>query len=567
LIAAGFAYVLYAVVIISLLRHTTVHGDFWIIYERLLQIPFPGNVLAPENAHSMVLPNLIWLANLYAFRGDETPLYGIALALLASVAALLLRAVFRDRRIEGAERSLLTASALAATFWLAKLQTLISAGFTIIYALPVLGLLLGVLGLTSSEGPGSRRAVRWGGAWGGALLATFSFGTGLAAWPALGWIAWARRAPGRALAIWGLGMATCAVLILMVLPRFVPEGDEGLPTLLLAPWESLKNWLQLIGSPVANTWAGIVRARESNPTLGLLSGMAGVVLAAWGLRRARRNSRDLTQVEWTGVALVLFGAGAAGMIAIARTNLFRYFSQNVFASHYLWWTACFWLGLIWLLARAGGLAPALRAPVHLILAAACLAGAWPAHTRVARQYQHERAESESIAASLAAGVPMPSFSLPLFIEHERIFRLDAALRRERLSYYARDGYRSVGDPLEKWFSPRPETESAQMRPDEIFSSILRPIQGMKISGWLTGRPADLILLTDEKRVVRGLGTFAPAWQPFSAVEGSFFTAFAPVPEPGESHQIWAVRGRECRRVVAAGRSGPTAGPGARLSPR
>ena len=85
LIAAGFGYALYAIRILFLLRYTTVHGDFWIIYDRLFQIPFPANVFVPENGHSMVVPSLIWWANMLVFRGDETPLFVIALALLISM--------------------------------------------------------------------------------------------------------------------------------------------------------------------------------------------------------------------------------------------------------------------------------------------------------------------------------------------------------------------------------------------------------------------------------------------------------------------------------------------------
>jgi hypothetical protein len=58
LLAAGFGYAIGA---LSRLHYTAVHGDFWILYDRFFEIPFPGNVLAPENGHSMVLPSLLWL--------------------------------------------------------------------------------------------------------------------------------------------------------------------------------------------------------------------------------------------------------------------------------------------------------------------------------------------------------------------------------------------------------------------------------------------------------------------------------------------------------------------------
>jgi hypothetical protein len=152
-------------------------------------------------------------------------------------------------------------------------------------------------------------------------------------------------------------------------------------------------------------------------------------------------------------------------------------------------------------------------------------------------------------ASLVSGVPFMRFYPPRFFEPRRVLGLDAALRKRQLCYYARRGYCSIGEPLDKWFNPRSETESAQMKPNHFYSSILAKDRGVRISGWLEQGQADLILLTDEKRVVRGLGRFAAGWQPFPVAEENLFVAFAPVTEPGKGFQMWAVRGRECRLVI------------------
>ena len=69
------------------------------------------------------------------------------------------------------------------------------------------------------------------------------------------------------------------------------------------------------------------------------------------------------------------------------------------------------------------------------------------------------------------------------------------------------------------------------------------------SGWLESGPADLILLTDRNRVVRGLGGFFGGLRPEPVADESFFVAFAPAPSLGEGCEIWAVRGREAHRVV------------------
>jgi hypothetical protein len=544
LVAAGFGYALHATLALYRLHYTTVHGDFWILYDRFFEIPFPGNVLAPENSHSMVLPSLLWLANMQGFHGDEAPLFVIALASLIAIAALLIGSVLRDRGRDSAESALLVVSALAATFWLAKLQILLSAGFTMICAFPILGLLLGVRSLSETAVGGSPAAIRWP-VWVGAVISSFSFGTGTAAWPALGLVAWARRAPWRSLALWCGGMLVCVLVIRGVLSRWVPDQDMAFPEIPFVPVENLSHWLQLLGSPLGNTWAGLVGAEFVDPTLALGSGIAGASLAGWGLLRAWKRRRDLTHAEWTGAALVLFAAGAAALIAIGRATTVRFFPGDQFSSRYLWWTAYFWLGVIWLLARAGAMRPALRARAHLVASVLCLAGIWPAHLGVLRGYQYERAEAEAFVASLVSGAPFTRFA-PWSIDPQQVFRLDAALRERRLCYYARDGYRSVGAPLDVWFTLGSGTESARLKQNHFYTSQRDERLGVRIAGWLEDGPADLILLTDRSRVVRGLGGFFGGLRPEPVADEKFFVAFAPAAALGEGFEIWAVRGREAR---------------------
>ena len=280
LVAAGFGYALYAIrtplAACATRPCTGTSGSSTTVF---FEIPFPGNVLAPENGHSMVLPSLIWLANMLVFRGDETPLFAIALALLVAIAALLIHAVLRDRGRECAESSLLIVSALAATFWLAKLQILISAGFTIIYAFPILGLLLGVRSLTSIDVAGSRRPRTLVGGLGGRRDGDLQL----------------RSRPGSLarLGIDRVGAARALAQARGVVPGHADlhapdpgrsclagsrRATQTFPIIILAPLENLKHWLQLLGSPVANTWAGIAHARDVDPMLAL------------GVRDRRRGS-------------------------------------------------------------------------------------------------------------------------------------------------------------------------------------------------------------------------------------------------------------------------------------
>ncbi len=149
-------------------------------------------------------------------------------------------------------------------------------------------------------------------------------------------------------------------------------------------------------------------------------------------------------------------------------------------------------------------------------------------------------------------MPFTRFSPNWLQEPRQVFRLDAALREKRLCYYARDGYGSIGEPLDKWFAPGSETESARLKPNHFYSSVLdedREVRGVRVAGWLEDGPADLILLTDQNRVVRGLGGCFGGLPPSPVADESFFVAFAPAIELSKGFQIWAVRGRECRLVI------------------
>jgi hypothetical protein len=79
---------------------------------------------------------------------------------------------------------------------------------------------------------------------------------------------------------------------------------------------------------------------------------------------------------------------------------------------------------------------------------------------------------------------------PEFFDPKRVLRLDAALRERRLCYYARDGYRSIGAPLDESFAPRSGIETARLKQIHFYASTLDEDRGVRIAGWLENGPAD-----------------------------------------------------------------------------
>ena len=377
-------------------------ADLWRQYVTLLGLPFPDDVLALENGHRPVLPNAVRAFDAWCCGADQSAMTATALALSAGSFALLLRAAWHDERIAFVQRAAIAFFAGLATFWLINGRMLVQTSEMLNVQFALLGLLLGAASLHRAARGG---AVAWSAlAALSATAATFSFGPGIAAFPALLVVAVAVRVPWRGLAVLALALPVVLWLYLFAMP-----GDEGVRgNVVIDPLLNLRHATQWMGAPLFTAWLGlgdpvaeptlangIVYSWGGHPLLAsaraiavhlpayggwwsssAITGAVGLLAtAACALHALWRRRTDSTLAA-LGLALALFGSGVAFVIALGRHDLFVEYPGQIFADRYLPWSCLAWLGLAivairalprrWgALSGAGAVAIALLAyPVH-----------------------------------------------------------------------------------------------------------------------------------------------------------------------------------------------------------
>lgn len=377
-------------------------ADLWRQYVTLLGLPFPDNVLALENGHRPVLPNAIRALDAWCCGANQSTITAVALLLCAASFVLLLRATWRDDRLGFVQRSAVAFFAALATWWLINGRMLVQTSEMLNVQFALLALLLGAASLqrASQSGPiaWSALAAVCGTA------ATFAFGPGIAAFPALLIVAVAVRVPWRGFAVLALALPVVLWLYLFAMP-----GDEGVRgNLVIDPELNVRHAMQWLGAPLFTAWLGLPDP-VAEPTL------ANAIVYEWAGPTFLRSAQAIAQVVpayggwWSssaitgaialfatagialhalwrrrtdtplaamGLALALFGCGVAFVIALGRYKLFVEYPGQIFADRYLPWSCLCWLGLAIVAIRA---LPRRWAPVSGVGAIVVALVAYPVH--------------------------------------------------------------------------------------------------------------------------------------------------------------------------------------------
>lgn len=375
--------------------------DQFKMYPNYLMLPFPDSVLQLENGHRPIFPNLVQVAEAQWFSANQNLQLAVGGGSALLMAALLAIAAWRAPDTSLPVRAACVASSCIGIFWLGNARMLLHGSELLHVYLPGLFLLLGALAV-------HRAAQASPMAWTSAatvccLCATFSFGSGIAAFPALAIVAWYARVPARAIGILGLGIAVALVVYLWILP-----GDDGVRDMLVfRPIDSAATAMRWIASPWINAWLGFAEpplypwmasSASSDPIAHWLSvsantiqsllhldnrqtgaifvGLAGSCVAGYFLVRQAIRREPLAPVHCLVFALVLFVGAVSAIIGIGRVGNFIALPDDVFADRYLPWSCMFWIGLGFLLllqadqssrrARAVALAIALAIPIVLM---------------------------------------------------------------------------------------------------------------------------------------------------------------------------------------------------------
>ncbi len=371
-IFAAFAYVIFGAVAMLVLSPRVPYADAWQHYARLLSQPFPASVIAAENGHPELFANLVRLASLRWFGGDELPQIVIGLLLALSCLAVLLLPLKRCAGVAPATRAAIALVLTLGIFWLGNARALLHDNESL-HVYSVLLCLAGAVALLHADHdqPSSRGNVL--GASVLCLLAALNFGSGSAAFVAVFALLFVQRAR---LSSWLIVVA--GLLSTLIIYTFL-KGSSGVP-LSLHPLDQGVLALRTLASPliylfwplvdpvaaaalphqlapiggIAQLWTGAFGDVRRSVFPQAIFGAIFVFVLLWATWHARRYPASFHVIGQLGFALAWFGLAVAGLIALTRFDYFVEFPEQVYALRYLPWSTLAWAGLlIVLLSRRG----------------------------------------------------------------------------------------------------------------------------------------------------------------------------------------------------------------------
>lgn len=431
------------------------YADPWRFLTTLSQLPFPASVFHVDNGHREVLPNLVKLAELRWFAASQWLQVLVGAAFALATFATLAHAVRDQYRDPVRYQALLCVFALA-LFWLGNERTL-THGNESLHAYLITWCLASGLGWL--QRPGTRSVVPAAGL---GLLATFSFGTGIACFAAFALALWLLRAQWRQWVILIGGAALSAGLYLLGASG-VAGGVQWSP---MAQVPHLLRWLAApliyaawplidpdvaaqvpthIGpalvEPVARHWLSVFGPVETARWPWLAIGGAGLVLFTWLLVKARQR-HACPRAVIVGLGLAAFGLAVGAVIVAARADYFtRLHPDQLVATRYLVWSSLFWGGLA--VAALGLATRQLRAVA--IGAAVIAVLVLPSQLWMGRLAWTTRGTAEQVALGAAVGVLDSAQPLGETV-FEELRRALPHLQRQQAAMYAWPEMRRLEQP-------------------------------------------------------------------------------------------------------------------------
>lgn len=343
--------------------------DQWRMYVTLLSLPFPQDILQLENGHRPIIPNLIRIAEIHWFAANQLLQISMGTCFAMLTAGLFAICSWRERALPLVARCAGVMLAALGVFWLANARMLLH-GHEALHAYLVT-LMVGCAGWCTWKANRDSPLHWLGIASSCCTVATFSFGSGVASFPAIILLGIVLRLRWRYLLLPVLVLALCLVLYLFVLP-----GDQGVRNSLeFQPLASATVIAQWLASPWANAWLGLANpplqpwltASVQTSVVGsILTDSAQALVAATGvnwqsfttffgaigittflLRIAvfyhRRTALSPTQA--LAIALCLFVLATAAIIGTGRLDYLLANPGQTYADRYLMWPCLFWMGL------------------------------------------------------------------------------------------------------------------------------------------------------------------------------------------------------------------------------
>lgn len=517
LLAAIVFFIWHATTLLYEARYSVTRQDFWRIYKLDLVRSFPGNVFCKHNDHPVLFPSLIWLPILHWFHNDQTLLFFCGYALTLATLALLWVSLWVSPLLPVTVRIALGLLYTVATLWVGKANILASGGFSCMNSLATVAVVAGLLAFSALEesSSGKTRFVLVLSMLTAGIVATFSFASGMAVWPALLALALFRRSGWRMLLALGVTGICCVGLFLLMPNDSKSEVGDSLSGLFANPPMLVVHFAQTLGAPwgFAAEWLLSPGHGVSPLILGGVIGGLGMVGAAIVTYERWRSRSPEEVAELVAHGVLLFILGSVALITIGRHGAMMAHPNEALAPRYYFWTTFFWAALPvtilyrwpWLRARSASFA---------LLALALSAFSLPSSRSMGSAYVKGRAASENAALRLVCGAEEEESLQYLFRKRAAaagiVQRLASIYRRLGLDMFAWPGAQRVGELLPAAEpSAAPSEIRGRWKIDKQLGPSVRGEATAQFSGWaLTSKgrqPADYVLVYQGNGRIVGLG--------------------------------------------------------------
>lgn len=474
--------------------------DQWRMYVTLLSLPFPQDVLQLENGHRPIIPNLIRIAEIHWFGANQLLQISIGTSCALLTSGIVAFGLAKDRDLPVPTRAAGVMLAVIGIFWLANARMLMH-GHEALHAYLV-ALMVVSAGLCTWKAS-SGAPLRWLGAASLACaIAMFSFGPGVASFPAILALGATLRLRWRHLLVPLAVFLLCLALYLLVLP-----GNQGVRNVLdFRPLASLVTTAQWLASPWVNAWLGVAdppllswlpASMQTSATGRILIGLANALTSHYGIAWQSvaavigcagialfllrigifyRRRTALSQTQAVAIALCLFVLATAAMIGIARLDYLAAYPGQNYADRYLMWPCLFWMGLtLLLLIDVSKFRTRIVAMAGLLLLIALPIALLPTHRAWAGWAAVVYQRSQQIAATARSDVFDPVlFPNGADATRSEVLQTLALLKKDRLAMFVKPGWAKLGTHIEVRLEHNPNLDAQA----HILSTFIDPLSGL-----------------------------------------------------------------------------------------
>lgn len=483
----------------------TITRDQWRFYSDYFRLPFPDDILHLQNGHPSVFPGLLRLIDVELFDASNRFVLFAGHVFVWAALGLLTKEILSSPRLPLTARSVVGVAPWIAVYWMANARVLVHDPI-LAFGLCLVCLVGGTVGLRVGADAYRRRSAAGDRfmlvAGSCCLVATFSFGAGIALWGVLVVVGIHFGLPRRGFAVLGLFLLAASIGRL----RMPGRNSVGVALDVVDIVTGGAIWL---GGP-AHTVAGW--GPTASGVVGALVTVLAITLIGRQLlsRPARRTPLDAHGLSWT-----LFGGATALQVAVGRGTRWTDTPENFLGARYLPWVMIFWTGLLFLLAaELAQVAARDRRRAHgsqrlAVLTAAIVFSAavatWsliPSHRQAPIRYETANTHFERASMSLLAGVNSDTAATALFRRATVVHSLANVFRQKELAMFATPEAGLVGASLRDNFAVVEHASVVR------YDGAERSGDGLKFAGRVReeGPPVDydVVVSLDGSGVIDGL---------------------------------------------------------------